>query len=124
MSPMTACLLSSICLLKRTKTMAPDAPARMPKILRSVTFSFIRMAATKRTNMGRVVIMREAFMAPVRSSPLKNNNWLMATPNNPQAASRRRSLRSTFSLLKKGLTMIKRVVAPRTRSKMNPMGWM
>lgn len=121
-SPRKVSELKEIVLPNASKKTAPQAPSRMPIIFFEVTFSLINTAAAIKTKMGVAVMMMEALMGVVRARPLKNNTWLMATPLSPQQMRRKMSLRSAFSLLKKGAKAKNKRVVTKTRSKINPVG--
>ena len=73
------------------------------------------------TKIGLVHIIMEAFTGVVSARPLKKNNWLVATPVNPQNRKRgtSRSLGSSRNLKE---TKKKRANAPETRRTMNAFG--
>ncbi len=68
------------------------------------------------------MVVIAALIGVVKFKPLKKNDWLSATPNNPQNASLIKSFRSIFSdlyRLPKSQNISK---APNTRVKINPSG--
>ena len=71
--------------------------------------------------MGLVHMIMDAFTGVVSESPLKKNNWFVATPANPQ---NRKSGMSRNLGISKNLkeTKKKRANAPDTRRTMNALG--
>ena len=73
------------------------------------------------TKIGLVHIIMDAFTGVVSARPLKKNNWLVATPVNPQK--RKRGISRSFGNsrnLKE--TKKKSASAPDTRNTMNAFG--
>ena len=73
------------------------------------------------TKIGLVHMIMEAFTGVVRDSPLKKNNWLVATPVNPQK--RKRGMSRNLGISKNlNETKKNRAKAPDTRRTMNALG--
>lgn len=71
--------------------------------------------------MGLVHMIMEAFTGVVSESPLKKNNWLVATPVNPQK--RKRGMSRNLGISKNlNETKKKSTKAPATRRTINALG--
>jgi hypothetical protein len=81
------------------------------------------MADKINTIMGVVTIITAAEMGEVKLNPLKKVSMLSATPKKAAAIIRGKSCRLIFSLEPKREISQNKIVAPKTRIKINPYGF-
>ncbi len=101
---------------------APNIPMIIPETFLNDTFSRKMIAATIITMIGLVVIIKEALIGAVILNPLKNSNWLVATPKSPHKMSLPRSFVSILGDLKKISITQKIIEAEMTLKNINPNG--
>ena len=96
----------------------------MPNTFLTVSGSFIIIKEIISTSTGLVVIIIAAFIGVDKFKPWKNNNWFIATPNNPQINNLTKSCFSTFSLIYKKYIKENKITAPVTLKNIKPEGLM
>ena len=106
------------------RSRAPETPKIIPIILLIVIRSPTIIDAAINTMIGFVVIIRAPLMGAVRSSPLKNKSWLIATPNTAQKNNLILSDDSNFSFLKNRPANQKTKAVKSTLITMKPKGFM
>jgi thymidylate synthase len=75
-----------------------------------------------KTITGTAVIIIDASMGEVKLNPLKKNNWLEATPSNPQRIKIGKSFLATFSFNNDDFSIQNNNPAPKILKKTNAEG--